>query len=526
MSKRVFTTSRSEFSEKFLHLDGAPFSLDDYHFMRVIYDIDSFEKTLKTSRQISKSTTLANILVSNSIIMPLSSDNFRGGFRSIYVSPTVDQSKVWSHDRLTPIIEGSPFIRDNFVNTSLIQNVFHKQFINGSKIYIRYSYLHADRVRGLSADMNVMDETQDLILDNIEIIQQTMSRSHYKHSVYAGTPKRTIGSLAKKWSESTRNEWFVKCEHCGKYNYLDEKNIQPQFLGCRYCYKQIFPKNGLWVRTNNDSHKDEHDNFLNEGFRISILMFAYAPWVNWNRDVVHAYETKSESIFQNEYLGLEFDDGVAPITMDELRACCTGGPMLDSPDSLSSSYASALGIDWGPMGSRNSYTVRAVVQRRGNITHVLHLKKYKGKEADYGHLHEEIPRDKIKWGAKLIGADYGFGESANSEISKRIKDPIQLIQFQHLGNQKQQMLWNENMKAYTLGRNKVMTGLFQKIKRREIVFPDWEYFEPFAKDFLAIQIDYDEVKGKMKYVNSEPDDAFHAVLYGDIAAFLHRQASA
>ena len=524
-SKVKFNTSVSEFCESFFYLDGAPFSLDDYSHMRLIYDIDPFEMTLMQSRQSSKSTTLANILPAKSILMPLSNKLHRGGFRSLYVSPTVEQPKLFSHDRLSPVLEISPLIKNHFINTSVVQNVFHKTLLNGSRIYLRYALLTADRIRGITSDFVALDEVQDLLLDNIYVIQQTMARSYYKRSIYAGTPKRTIGTLAKKWSESTKNEWFIKCLHCNKYNYLDEKNIQPSYLGCRYCSKPIFPKDGLWVRTNPKAKKDEKGEYVNEGFRVSVLQFYGAPWINWDRDIVYAYETKPESIFQSEYLALEFDDGVAPITEDELKACCTGGPMLDTPDSLMQSYPSTMGVDWGPMGSRNSYTVQAIVQRRGSKTHVLNLKKYRGKEADYGYLHEEIPRQKVKWGVKLIGADYGFGESANAEIAKRLNNPIELVQFQHLGNQKQQMLWNANMRAYTLGRNKVITGLFQKIKRQEVVFPQWEDFEPFSKDFMAIQIEYDEVKNKMRYINSDPDDAFHAVLYGDLASFIYKSAS-
>jgi hypothetical protein len=76
------------------------------------------------------------------------------------------------------------------------------------------------------------------------------------------------------------------------------------------------------------------------------------------------------------------------------------------------------------------------------------------------------------------------------------------------------------MMAYTLGRNKTMTDLIQMIKRKEIIFPRWEDFEPFARDMLAISIDYDEEKNKYKYVNSYPDDAFHAILYGEIVSDL------
>ena len=151
------------------------------------------------------------------------------------------------------------------------------------------------------------------------------------------------------------------------------------------------------------------------------------------------------------------------------------------------------------------------------------MHRFEGLESDYAYLHDHIPQEFRRWNARLIGADAGFGEAVNAEVRRRIADPTRLIAFQHLGNQKQKANWNVNMNAYTLGRNKVMTDLFQKIKRREIIFPRWEDFEPFARDLLAISIDYDEEKHKYKFINSNPDDSFHSILYGELVSDLwHR----
>jgi hypothetical protein len=432
------------------------------------------------------------------------------------------QTKIFSQDRLAPLIESSPFIKDNYLNSSMIQNVFYKQLINGSRMYLRYALLTADRIRGMSADMNLLDEVQDLIDDNISIIQQTMSRSMYKRSLYAGTPKRTRGTLASRWNWSTQNEWMPKCYGCNKYNYLDEHNIGKNGVICRFCGKELDTKNGCWVRTNNDSKKDDKTGkYILEGFRVSILMFNKAPWVDWQKDVLIPYEQKSRALFFNEYLGLPYDDGVAPITEAQIKACCVGGPMITEPNNESNSYQSFMGCDWGPVNSVNSKTVIAITQSRGTKIHVIYMKRFLGRESDYSFIHDEIPRLHVKWRTQLIGADYGLGEAANSEIRKRIGESSRLIALQHLGTQKQKALWNQRMNAYTLGRNITMTEIFARIRRQEIVFPRWEDFEPFAKDLLAISIEYDEEKNKMRYINSDPDDSLHAILYSTFVNDLH-----
>lgn len=520
----VLSFKLSDFVEKFFYLSSKPFSLNDYPHMRIMYNIDPPEMVLNTSRQVAKSTTLANLGLAKMIVMPQTRNEYYGGFKTLYIAPTVEQVKVFSHDRVTPVIEQTPFIKKHYVNSSMVQNVFMKRFINGSSMYFRYAAASADKARGLSVDMIMSDETQDIPDDNITVIQQSMARSLYKRTIYAGTPKRTIGPLAKRWDQSTQNEYFALCVHCNKYNYLDEKNIFPWGLGCRYCQKPLDSRNGQWVRTNSKSvTSDKTGQYIFEGFRVCVLMFAHAPWVDWQKDVWIPFQTKPRGIFQNEYLGLAYDAGVAPITEAEIRACCTGGPMREKPDAYCMAYPRFIGIDWGPINSQNSRTVMSVCHRRGDKNgkvEYLYLKKFEGKESDYAYLHAVIPKYSVQWATELIGADAGFGEAVNSEIRKRIRDPRRLIAFQHLGNQKQRANWNDSMMAYTLGRNRVMTDFFQMIKHRQVIFPRWEDFEPFARDLMAIQIDYDEEKSKYKFINSNPDDAFHSMLYGYLVSEL------
>lgn len=174
MSKKIVELNKHEFAESFLHLNGRPLSLDDYPHMRAVYNCSDAKVVLKFSRQTAKSTTLANIMVTNSVLNPY--------FKSLYISPSVDQTKVFSHDRVNPVMETSPFIKKHYINSTIIQNVFMKQLLNGSRMYLRYAHLSADRVRGYSADMCLFDEVQDQLEDNIPVIEETMSRSLYKMS--------------------------------------------------------------------------------------------------------------------------------------------------------------------------------------------------------------------------------------------------------------------------------------------------------------------------------------------------------
>jgi hypothetical protein len=507
MSKvKKIRVTPSYFTNQFLYLKGKPFSFLDYEHMKPVYDINALEVVMKTSRQISKSTTMANLIISRAAMSPY--------FNQLYVSPSVDQTKVFSQDRVEPIINDSPFLKRYYLNANLIQNVFTKQLLNGSKIYLRYAGLTAERLRGFSTDINYYDETQNIMADHIPIINQSMSRSLVKKTVFAGTPLRTRGTLAELWYRSTMHEWFSKCNHCGKYNYLDHKNIGLKGPICRYCGRSLDTRKGEWVCTGDKES-------LTYGFRVNMLMFAHAPWINWHVDVILFRKNTTDAVFFNEVLGLEYDDGVQPITEADIRRCCTGGPMQTELNRVQLSSPRYMGLDYGPVNSIKSKTVVTLLQRTSDgKTQVLYAKKYRGSESDYAFIHDDVPRLFSRWGASVIGADAGLGDGPNAEIRKRIKDPRRLIAFRHSGSQKAKITWNKKTYEYILNRNTIMTEFFRKIKNQEFIFPDWKDFEPFARDLLSVAIEYDEIRGTYKYVNSDPDDALHSLLFGNLSLEL------
>ncbi len=511
MTQRVIEVSKAEFAESFLHLNGRPLNLDDYYFLRPIYDDESKEIVLKFSRQTSKSTTLANLMITNSATIPF--------FKTLYIAPTVNQSHVFSHDRVGPVMTSSPLIQEYYLNSKIVQNVHTKQLLNGSRMYLRYALLSADHLRGYSADMNLFDECQDLKQDIIPVVAETMTRSLYKRTLFAGTPKRTKGTLADKWFKSTQSEFMIKCEHCNKWNILDEDSIGDFGVICKKCKRElkILGSKGEWVSTYSQASLPPELT----GYRVCLLHFAKAPWVDWNKDILQKRRNVSTALFKNEVLALEHDEGVAPITRKELiTACVESSPMNEEPSSLEKSYESVMGIDYGPINSTESNTVISVVQMRAEgMMHVVYAKKFIGKEADYVFIHNEVPRLMAKWNCSHLAADYGMGEAPNAEIRGRIGYD-KVIAFQHMPAQKDKARWNPKMPAYTLGRNQVMTDMFSRIKNGKLKFPRWMDISPFMDDLLNIQTEYNEEMGKMKYVNIGPDDFFHATLYATISAEL------
>lgn len=500
---------KSDMAEKLLYLDGKPFSLSDYPHMRAVYDTEFQQLVLKTSRQVSKSTTLANLILLYSITYP--------HFRSMFVAPRQDQTKVFSRDRLGPVMMTSPAIKAHFIDPKNDQNVFYRQFKNGSKVYLRYAYLNADALRGFSTDLNAFDESQDLVDDIIPVANQTMSRSEFKKEIYSGTPKRTQGTLSDRWYESTQNEWAIKCGPCGHWNVpIDETNIGANGPICSKCGKDIDPRIGQWIATGNPKARMV-------GFRVCAPMFAKAPWVNWQHDILDFRKNFGEATFFNEVMGLEYDDGVAPITESMLKkASNPKQPMDHKYNGIGPKVA--MGVDYGPVNSANSYTYVAcgkwIDSDRFQFTY---FKKYYAEEADPAFYHEDIARKFVEAKAIRIGGDYGMGEASNSEIRKRIGFD-KLVAYQFSDALKSMTQYNPKMPAYMLSKSKVIDHFIDALKSGNILLPNWEEFSQHAREFTNLNLEYDERFNKRKFTKIGTDDGLMAALFCWMAAQIVRNS--
>jgi hypothetical protein len=531
-SKTKIKASRSSFVRNLIYLNGEKFDFKGREYLIPIYDRDDKEVLLKTSRQVEKTTFLANNLVINAVCKPWS--------KSLYVSPSHTQTRTFSSEKLKPAIEKSPLIKQYFQDSGVSQQVFEKGFTNGSILFLRSAFRSADRCRGISAGSLCYDEIQDFLADTIPVIKECTSHFEDARVLYAGTPKSNQNPIEVLWSATTQNEWLVPCSACRKWNFLDEKNIAPTIAYvqkkippgpvCKYCSKPIFVPSGRWFSMKEVSPI--------VGYRIPQLMVPwicglYDQWMKllWKRD------NYPISQFYNEVLGLSYDSSTSPITQEDLvGACCDDeGWDLENPTEAQLSFirqeTAVAGVDWGegndgsekgPSGKiRNaSYSVISVGYYSGDgIFNIVGYKKFMGKEVDPDYVVSVVASIAINMGIALVGVDWGHGWGVNNQLV-RILGPSKVVQFQHLAKLRQKVKWDPIGFKYLLHRNFLMSEFFRDIKKALVTFPKWSSFEFYAKDFLAIYAEYSEYRREIKYDHraSEPDDCFHSSLYCKMTA--------
>lgn len=462
------------------------------------------------------STLIGNELITYSCMIP--------GHKSLYVSPSSTQTKTFSNDRIKDPIETSPVLR-SYTTRMLSQNVFEKQFVNRAKITLRYAFLNADRVRGVSPWLLAIDEIQDILSDTIPVIEQATSHApeKFRRFFYAGTPKGLDNPIEYYWSASdksgrpmsTQNEWAVPCEGCNFWNILGEKNIGRKSLICEKCGKQIYPQHprAQWTRGN------EYGVF--EGYRIPQLMVPWRPW----EDILLDYSRYSRDKFYNEVLGLSFDSGIRPVSRTQIRANCV--PELTMhPDKLElfrkglAGREVFAGIDWGTDGS--AATVITLGTYVGSKFRIFWIHRFEGEDADPDVQLKKIVQILRAFGVTVIGADYGAGHMQNNTLVREFGRRLQ--RFQYVARVRKKVHFEPLLKRFIVHRTEVMSDVFSAIKRGNVFeFPRWEEFHiPYAQEIMNIFTQYNEKLRMIQYQHrpDRPDDSFHSITYCFLASMI------
>jgi len=488
------------------------FSFKGREYLEAIYNTPAQRVLLQCGRQVEKSTSLGNIILTYCML--------RENFRALFVSPAQQQTETFSRDRIATPIELSPILKPMAgFGRATKDNVLYKKFSTGSDITLRYAFLHADRIRGVSADMLCLDELQDIITDIIPVIEESISHSDYQIFRYSGTPKSTDNTIGYYWEKfSTQNEWVIPCDRCGGskfryWNVITVESIGLKSLICTKCGEQIYPNHpdAQWASMN--PKPDTPLPF--EGYRIPQPI---AHWIDWT-SIVDKRTRYTRQKFYNEVLGLGYDSGDRPLTLTDVAKCCTGPSMNPRADVWGSSKV-FFGIDWGT--GENSFTVLTVSAYLGNKFRVVHMHRFEGEETD-PDIQMAIIQDYVRhFKPTVIGTDYGGGFDRNKKLVKWYGRK-RIIEYQYVPTNKK-IRYDKGLSRFMVNRTEVMMDVFAAIKRCDVFeFPPFEEFKnPFGMDMVSNFSEYNESR-HMTVLNKQPgvtDDGLHSLIYCFLASMV------
>lgn len=505
---RIIT--QSAFAQATLELKGKPFGFDLHAPFKDIYDWPKKRILLKTARQVGKSTFLAGFALTNSA-------RYRHS-RTFYASTSEKQAREFARVKLNEFLSRSKRIKAILLNSAagdINDSVFEKQFSNGSGITISYMKDDADRTRGYSADVLMLDEVQDMDHTQLPVVEEILSASMSPSRFYTGTPKTLDNHIEHKWNMSTKHEVFFRCKACRKFNSIGYKNIGKHGPICTHCGGSLDITKHVWVPTYDKTGPEPY--YLGARIPQPALMLHSGFESKWE-DLLHKYETYDEGKFINEVLGISHSTGKRFLTQDDIIEQCTGEPTVDMPtERMFRMYdLFIMGIDWTGDGVSNVSKNAVVIygRRAGDPKQRLQIvyKKIFPRQ-DFMKTMEQITIIANVFKVRLIGADAGEGALNNAYLAEKLgANRVQPFRY---GSFDLPVRLSQDKRTVYIDKTQAVDDLFMNFKKGQFILPPYERFTEEAEHILA-EYEVTSKSGKKIWTHSPsvPDDFLHAMIFG------------
>jgi len=484
--------------------EGEPLSYDGREWMPGIFDCDRRFRLLKTSRQVGKSTSGC----ADSLGRMASQ-----GLDILYIAPEQKQAREFSHQKVSPMLDGSPVFRRM---KGVPDNVHEKSMTNGTKYFLKYAKHNPDAIRGVTVDGVHYDEIQDQDLESIRpVAEEAMFNSRHKLRLFTGTPKSYSHPPHHLWKKSDQREWIVTCTACSSYNNLGTDNIGKSGPVCKHCGEDLDVSNGQWV-----AHSPESDM---AGFHVHQMHCknSHRTQEDWD-DFLYKYENYDDWRFLNEVLGISADTAETPITRQMLYQICN--PELQVLSDPPSSYTSApcyAGIDWG---HGPAATAIAIGQFKNGRFRYLFLKKYEEEATDPRYCVPDMIKHMKRYKVARVHADYGGGFGLNERLIDKMgrgKVTTNYWSGSAVASDEKWSVKNRRIPRLTLNKSKAIGAYIKKIEDMALELPrSDDVFPDMAQDFLNVRKDRDH-RGNLQFIKAGPnqnDDLFQACIYAYIIA--------
>lgn len=517
MSIKDQKLTRAQLATAILQIKGRPLSFNEYLPFIDVYNQYPDEMVLKCGRQIGKSVSLSGALVSNSVATEF--------FNSLYIAPLSQQTSRFSTGYLDTFME-SPLLRKYYRDTSSRKNVFQKSFRNKSTIYLGYAETEADadRIRGVNADLLCVDEIQDVSLDALPVLYETLSASDYAYKRLTGTAKTENNTLEIKWRASNQCEWVMKCDcgrHVAAYDFETCMVILKGKNGpaCPYCHGTLDVTRGKWVSFNPEVTRSV-------GLHIpQFIIGARTKPKKW-RELQDKIEMYNPQKLANEVFGLAAGMGGKILTQREAMVC--SNPEWTSMDNAwghdhRGIIQVAVGVDWSVTSAAKSYTVITVLGMDLNgKCYVLYTERLNG--VDILDQVRYVMRIAAQFNAQIIASDRGVGvlqcQIMQNEYGRDKVAPINYVAA------KVPLRWDGQGQFFSADRTMCIDSVIMKMKQGRDKFetPSWDLMANYWKDALSVHEEETRAGRRIYCKNPDlPDDWLHSVVFANIGLMILRK---
>ncbi|MCR4323942.1 MAG: phage terminase large subunit family protein [Nanoarchaeota archaeon] len=229
---------------------GKELEFSNHRFLKDIWDDWTPVQVYRKASQVGFSTM--------EILKTIVAAKYRD-LTTIYCLPTSSDVNQFVSSKTNPIISNNRILT-NWIKDK--DSITQKQ-IGNNFIHYRGTFSNKPQAEKMESGVGIMISADILCFDESdrsdqEILQQYESRldaSEYKGKWYFSNPSNPHTLSQKIWEQSDQKHWFIKCEHCRHWQYLDFwKNVKDGKFVCQKCGKEISDevrRRGQWVKKRN-----------------------------------------------------------------------------------------------------------------------------------------------------------------------------------------------------------------------------------------------------------------------------------
>jgi hypothetical protein len=287
------------YAKMYHFLRGNLINFKQYPYLQGIYEDKSKEIVIQKSAQCGVSEYLINL----SFFL---TENYR--MNGLYCFPAQSQLNAFSHGRVEPVIDQSPHLKELEGDTN---NVSLRKIANGF-IYFR-GMQEMKQIVSVDADYLFLDEMDLMKQDLIPVVEKRLGGSEHKIKRFISTPSWTSYGVNGKFKEGDMREWFIKCEHCNHWQYLNffkNVDIKNKIYICKKCKRKINTLTpGKWVARHPD--RKLHSYHISKMFSIRSSA----------KELIKDFNNKAATKhFYNFDLGLPYISQGSRLTEEHLKA--------------------------------------------------------------------------------------------------------------------------------------------------------------------------------------------------------------
>lgn len=237
---------------------------------------------------------------------------------AIYTFPTKTDVDEFSAARARPMIEGSPFLREELGD---LDRQAVKQGRSGWTIYFRGTWTERGAI-SVPAGMLIHDEVDRSKPGTLQMYSDRTRASSSPHRFVFSTPTVPKFGVSAEWENSDQNEWAWECADCGEEqvfapmdgtsHWSKHLDIETREFRCAHCGVPVdreWVRDGRWLPF---APENEHT----AGYHITGIM---PPQASAERLCAELDRAVFPELWVNGHIGLPAVSGEMALTADMIQ---------------------------------------------------------------------------------------------------------------------------------------------------------------------------------------------------------------